>query len=204
MVAVINDSLLEERIIAERRATGADRYDEVWAGVYMMSPIANTEHQGLVTKLTVILATVVDFEGLGRSFPGVHVSDRRKTWEHNYRCPDVAVFLSGTAAIDCNTHWLGGPDFGVEIVSPGDRSREKLDFYAKVKTRELLIVDREPWALELYRLAKDQLSLVDSATVENGRTLASEVVPLSLRLVAGTERPQIEVTQRDGERRWTV
>ena len=40
MVALIQDPQLEQELIAKRRETGADRYDEVWEGVYVMSPTA--------------------------------------------------------------------------------------------------------------------------------------------------------------------
>ena len=32
-------------LIRERRECGGDRYDEVWDGVYVMSPLADNEHQ---------------------------------------------------------------------------------------------------------------------------------------------------------------
>ena len=50
------------------------------------------------------------------------------------------------------TFWYGGPDFAVEVISPFDRSRKKFEFYARVGVRELLLVNRKPWSLELYRL----------------------------------------------------
>jgi len=51
---------------------------------------------------------------------------------------------------------VGGPDFAVEILNPGDRTPEKLPFYASVNVRELLVVDRDPWSLELFRLCDGQ------------------------------------------------
>jgi hypothetical protein len=51
MAALVLDELLEERLMRERALTGADRYDEVWGAVYVMSPIANNEHQFLATYL---------------------------------------------------------------------------------------------------------------------------------------------------------
>jgi len=54
--------------------------------------------------------------------------------------PDVLVFSNDTAAIDRKSHWLGGPELAIEIVSPGDKTLEKLDFYAAVKTQELLVI----------------------------------------------------------------
>ena len=126
------------------------------------------------------------------------------TAKHNYRSPDVVVFLNDTKAENCDTHWFGGPDFAVEIVSPGDRSREKFEFYANVGVRELLLIDREPWRLELFRLQEGKLVEVGRSTVKEPRQLASEVAPLDLRLVPGEQRPQIEVVHHDGEQAWTV
>ena len=90
-----------------------------------------------------------------------------KTWQKNYRCPDVAVFLPGNPAEDRQTHWYGGPDFAVEIMSRHDRSREKFDFYFKVGVRELLLVDRRPWRLELYRRDKSQWNTVGHSAVDD-------------------------------------
>ena len=204
MVAVINDPDLQRRLIAHRRRTGADRYDEVWEGVYMMSPAANLEHQDLATGIAMAFRLSVQVPGLGLVYQGVNVSDRRKGWKRNYRVPDVAAFLNGTGAIKCRAVWVGGPDFGVEIISPFDRTRDKLDFYAGIGTRELLIVDRRPWALELYRLRDGALVEVGRSTLERPDRLTSEVVPLSLRLIEGGERPQIEILHSDGAQSWVI
>ena len=203
MVALILDPLLEDGLIADRRAGGLDRYDEVWDGVYVMSPLANDEHQDLATGIATVLRITIQWTGLGQVRQGINVSDRREDWKQNYRCPDVAVFLNDSPAANCDTFWLGGPDVAVEIVSPHDRSREKFHFYASVGTRELLIVDRYPWALELYRLQERELRLVGRRTAGELGMLASEVLPLSWRLVDGP-RPQIEVVHADGGQRWLV
>jgi len=204
MAATILDQELEERLIEERRAAGADRFDEVWDGVYIMSPMPNVQHQMLVGKLNIAFGNAVDLAGLGETFPGVSVSDRKDDWTKNYRCPDVAVYLNGNTAENCDAFWYGGPDFAVEIVSPGDRTREKLDFYANVGTRELLIVDREPWALELYRLTEGRLRLVGKSTLESSEVLASDVVPLTFRLQPGTGRPTVDVRHADGRQQWMI
>lgn len=204
MVTMINDSLLEERLRAERAVTGADRYDEVWDGVYMMAPLPNNEHQLLVGRLTRILDEIVTDQALGQALPGVNVSDRRDAWEHNYRVPDVAVFLNGTQAINRDRFWQGGPDFAIEIVSHNDKSREKLAFYGHVGTRELLLIDRDPWRLELYRLQGEQLQLAATATPDDGAWIESQVLPLQLSLAASAERPRIVAQHRQGDRTWTI
>jgi Uma2 family endonuclease len=203
MAMYITDPFTIDRIKAQRAESGADRHDEVWDGVYIVSPLANNEHQKLILRFTAMFQAVVDDAGLGQSFPGVNVSDREDDWTKNYREPDVAVFLEGTTARDMDTHWLGGPDFAIEIVSPNDRAREKLEFYAKVHVRELLVVDRDPWRIELYRLARRRLALVDISTPEEGESIASKVLPLTFRLVSDRPRPTIEVVHFDG-RRWEI
>ena len=202
MATLVTDSLLAEELIEQRRATGVDRWDEVWEGTYVMTPLPNIEHQDLVARLTAILIEVVTSTSIGNVYAGVNVTDQPTDWTKNYRCPDVAVFLTDTTAENRDTHWFGGPDFLVEVVSPDERTRDKLDFYAKVGSRELLIVDRDPWMLELYRLTGDELVSVGKSDVGNTNVLASQVVPLTFQLVEGAARPEIEVTREDGDKVW--
>ena len=193
------------RLIRRRRAWGADRHDEVWNGVYVMAPDADNEHQGLVTLLTTTIAGAIKPPGQPLIYAGVNVSDQSEKWTKNYRCPDVAVFLPGNPAEDRGSHWYGGPDFAVEIVSKGDRSRQKLDFYAKVSVKELLLINRRPWRLELYRNCDGTLLPVGVA--EPGPTaliLVSEVLPVSFRLTPAEPRPRILVTQTVDGRTWTI
>src|SRR5262245_15312834 len=204
MTMLVLDPAEEKRLKAERALTGADRFDEVWEGVYVMSPLANNEHQILAAELRDIIRQFVPWPDGGSVFVGCNVSDREKGWKKNYRCPDVAAFLKGNPAKDCDTHWFGGPDVAVEVVSPKDRSREKLDFYARVGVRELLIVDRKPWRLELYRLAEGQLQLVGACTPKQPAVLTSEVLPLTFTLQAAKPRPRLLVATTDGVRNWLI
>jgi Uma2 family endonuclease len=204
MATVVMDRSLAEHLRQERQASGADRWDEVWEGTYMMAPLPNNEHQQLATRLANICEDTVGWEAGAIVFQGTNVSDREKGWKHNYRCPDVAVYLPGTQAKDCNTHWFGGPDFAVEIVSPDDMTRDKLAFYAKVGVRELLIVDRDPWILELLRLrGKKLVSEGHSSTrKKNARPIIS--MPLTFRLVPGKQRPSIKVLRTTDGKVWKV
>ena len=204
MAMMVLDSYVEERLKAERAERGIDGHDEVWEGIYMLAPIADNEHQDLQGMLVAALHAAFGFNGSQRVAAGGNVSDREDDWTHNYRVPDVIVVLPGSAARDCGSHWCGGPDLCVEIASPGDRSRDKLDFYSQIAVRELLLVDRDPWQLELYRLTGGRLELAGSSDVSTSATLTSTVVPTSFRLVSDTPRPRIEVTHRDGVQKWLV
>jgi Uma2 family endonuclease len=204
MSMVINDPGTEELIRRQRKDRGLDAHDEVWDGVYIMPPIANNEHQEIVHRLCFILESVIGVPRVGKVRPGVNVSDREVEWEHNYRVPDVVVFLNETTAKDCGAHWFGGPDFAVEVMSKGDKARDKLPFYAKVNTRELMLIDRNPWSAELYRLDSGALKLVGVSTLASPKQLTSLVVPLHFKLVPAAVRPVIEVVHHDGQQRWIV
>src|SRR5437868_3078608 len=104
MPMLVLDPADQRRLKRERALTGADRFDEVWDGVYMMAPLANNEHQYLATGLATVLTPAVQPPEGGMVFAGCNVSDREVKWEKNYRCPDVAVFLKGNPARDCDTH----------------------------------------------------------------------------------------------------
>jgi len=204
MSLLIRDSSISRKMIAKRKALGLDRYDEVWNGVYVMPPMPNNEHQQLVSRVNSIMQDVVGWTGLGDVLPGVNVSDRIKGWKKNYRIPDVAVFLKGGIAVNHGTHWVGGPDWLTEILSPDEEPDEKLEFYEKVRAREVLAIYREPWRIELYQLQADKLVLAGKSDLDEPNELKSAVLPLSFQVVAGVARPLVLVRHVDGPRQWHV
>ena len=109
MTMLIDNPRLEEELKAQRKAWGADHHDEVWEGVYFMAPLPNDEHQELVQYFTVALHAVVTTAGLGEVRPGVNLAGTDEGWEHDYRAPDVVVFLASGSAENCDTHWAAPP-----------------------------------------------------------------------------------------------
>jgi Uma2 family endonuclease len=202
MTVLIHDPQLETRLKRQREASGADRLDEVWEGVYTMTPMPNDEHQRIVMGISGVFLVTIGWTGLGEVRAGVNLSDRGEDWAGDYRIPDVAVFLHDGRAKNHGTHWSGG-DLLVEITSPDDRTREKIPFYARLGVEELLILDREPWSLELYRLENRQFVLAGTSRPESGDILASARVPLRFQLVPGDSRPKLNVSHHDG-RSWLV
>ncbi len=202
--ALVLDDKVSEEIIRQRQERGIDQHDEVWEGVYVMPPLADDEHQAIVSGFDSVFGFLLGLPGVARVRPGVNVSDRELDWSFNFRAPDVVVFLNDTAATCHGSFWEGGPDFAVEVVSRKDRTREKLDFYAKVGVRELLIVDRDTWQLELLRLTDDKLNSVGKSTVEHSDLLASEVIPFTFKMESGEERPVIVVGHSESEQSWRV
>lgn len=202
MKMLILDTYVSDDLIARRQKLGIDKSDEVWDGVYVMSPLANNDHQDFVLAFGVILHEVVMAPGLGRVQAGANVSDLNEDWTTNFRCPDVVVVLADGKAIDRVTHWQGGPDFLVEVMSPGDDTLEKLPFYAGIGVREVLVVGRDTREPTLYRLNRKRLT---PAAATDG-TLVSAVVPLAFRRVdAKKVGPRLEVRRTAGRKKtWLV
>jgi Uma2 family endonuclease len=173
--------------------------------MYVMPSMPTNAHQLLVSNLDAICHEVVNKARRGKTCPGANVSDRRKGWEYNHRVPDLVVVLNDSRAVDCSTHSWGGPDFLVEIQSPGDDTEEKVPFYGKIGVRELLIIHRDKRTLRLLRLEGDELVLVKPSSLEGKEWMVSEVLPLAFRHTArkGTPRTQVRrIDRKPGL--WTV
>ncbi len=166
---------------------GDGRYDETWDGEVIMAPLPNDEHQDLQAGILTALYIVTQTPKLGKVRAGVNVTDRHDDWRQNYRGPDVVVYLNGNLAINKGSHWTGGPDFLVEIISPTEDPLAKLEFYAGVGTREVLTVEREPWALELFKLKDGELVSSGRATPDSGSVVQSEAVGLTFSLESSSE-----------------
>ena len=204
MTVLIADPRVECEVIAERKAKGWDRQDEVWEGTYIIMPDPNLEHREIVGLLTAAFIAIVQPPKGGKVFPGMNLSDRTIDWRDNYRCPDVGVSLAGNTAQLYEAHICGPADFLVEIVSPGDKSRDKLEFYAELGVRELLIIDRYPWSLELYRHNGIELVLVGQSSLARGGVITSNILPISFQLLPAEPRPEIHIVEGGGARTWTA
>jgi hypothetical protein len=86
--------------------------------------------------------------------------------------------------------------------SPGERTHDKIPFYGSIGVVELLIVNCDPWTLELYRQDAGQLVEVGQSTPAAPNALESRTVGLSFQLVPGEAKPQIQVTERATGREW--
>jgi Uma2 family endonuclease len=128
-----------ERMLAERRRLGHDRFDEMWEGELHMVPPPSGERQRFGSRLLVTLAPVAEASGLlvtyetGLFDPGVAGSD-------SYRQPDLAVY---DPAVASERGVEGAARLVVEIRSPGDETFEKIPFYSRVGVAEMVVVDRD-------------------------------------------------------------
>ncbi len=204
MTMLVENPWLEEQLKEQRRALGIDQHDEVWEGVYFLAPPVDNQHQDFAGGLTCALHEAVDAAGLGTAFPGVNLAGTSEDWTFDYRVPDVVVILASSTAQDQDACYRGAADFVVEITSPRDRTYEKIPFYSRQGIRELLIVNRQSWTLELYWNRGNGLEKAGESETQRSDTLSSGVVPLEFRLLPGQPRPRIEVTHVETPRQWLV
>ena len=76
----------------------------------------------------------------------------------------------------------------MEVLSPGDESRTKLPFYAKVGVREVWLIDPETRVLEVFTLRDGKLRSI--------RTRDGVVASLALGIELATVKGKLHV--RDG------
>jgi len=167
-------------------------------------PLATNPHQGLVAALIAILFNIITLEGGGQVFPGANVSDRRFGWKRKFRAPDVVVVLKSSQAMDCHTHWMGGPDFLIEVQSPSDQTDEKIPFYSELGVQELLIVHRDTRQVRLYRHEGHKLVQTKPSDFQGGKWLVSAIVPLAFRRRVLRNGPVTEVQRMDAPGNWTI
>lgn len=130
--------------LARRRAQGQDLYDEVWEGEYHVAPAPGRGHARAQARLLRVLAPLAEDAGLEAVGPCNIGSPE------DFRVPDIACFRAPQDLV-----WNPGAALVVEVVSPGDESRRKLDFYFRAGVEEVLIVEPEGGAIEWYARGDD-------------------------------------------------
>jgi Uma2 family endonuclease len=119
-----------EALLERRRRLGQDLFDEVWDGVRHLNRVPPSLHGRLEWQLAGILGSLASAAGL-RALGQFNLGE-----EGDHRVPDGALIRPGADAV-----YLPTAALVLEIISPGDESWEKLDFYAAHGVEELLIVD---------------------------------------------------------------
>jgi len=201
-VMVLNKELADEILEGRNGFDRPNRREEVWDEVTYIMPEANVEHDDIAGFFYRVFWAVFGIDERNRIQFRVNLSDRTVGWKSNYRVPDTMVFLAGNPAKLCGTHYCGGPDLALEVLSPDDKSREKLDFYALIGTREVIILDRDPWQLELYQLDQGEMKLAGTIEPGDGKKLSSRVGPIEYQLISSQPRPKVKIVHTKTGQEW--
>lgn len=130
-----------ESLLAERRRAGADRRDEMWEGVLHMVPPASGPHQRLNAALNEVFGPLARVNGL---VPHVEAGLFRAP--DDYRVPDQCYARPD----QLSERGVEGAVLIVELLSPGDETYDKLDWYAAAGVDEVLVVDPDTRTPELF------------------------------------------------------
>ena len=150
-----------QALLEERRARGADRWDEMWVGELHMVPPPSVEHQRLGADLFLVLGPLAKARGLvpfydatGLYRPGAH--DDWRTPDSTFARPEVLSRrgIEGAAALV------------VEILSPGDETYRKLHWYASVGVAEVLVIEPTTRAVEVFANVDGRMVPVEPAAIE--------------------------------------
>lgn len=125
--------------LEQRRRLGQDRSDEVWEGEYHVVPGPDGAHGRIDFQLPQLLGPRVRAAGLYGSGE-LNIGE-----PSDYRVPDAAYLRSARPALYNSTAAVV-----VEIISPGDESRRKFEFYFRSGVEELLIVDPRARTVEWF------------------------------------------------------
>ncbi|MGI9004137.1 MAG: Uma2 family endonuclease [Pseudonocardia sp.] len=137
-----------EAMLEERSRLGLDGHDEMWDGVLHMVPPPEGPHQEVGAELFPVFAPLAKRRGLA---PRYETGLFRTA--QDYRVPDQ-LYCRPDQLSDRGTE---GAELVVEIRSAGDDTYDKIDWYAALGVRELLVVHPADRCVELLRAVHGRL-----------------------------------------------
>jgi Uma2 family endonuclease len=145
-----------DELLERRRRSGLDRLDEVWQGELHMIPAPSFEHAEIATQLARLLGPLADQAGLTIAMHEFNLGES----EHDFRVPDGGLHRGRPSGV-----WLSTAALVVEILSPGDETWSKLDFYAAHGVDEVLIVDPEEREVHWLTLTRGEYKRVQRSAL---------------------------------------
>lgn len=158
-------------MLEERRRLGLDGRDEMWDGVVHVVPPAGDAQQEVQADLFHVLYPLAKRRGLVPRFETGLFRD-----ESDYKVPDQLYCRPEHRS----TRGAESAELIIEIRSPGDETYDKIDWYAALGVREMLIVHPAGRRFELLRNVGGRLLPVSP---DAGGGHRSEVLDLGLATV---------------------
>lgn len=168
--------------LAQRHEAGQDTYDEWWDGEYRVVTGPSPEHGRLLDALAELMGPLVRQAGLYSAAPANIGTDKQ-----DCRVPDRAIFEPDTPRT--SAAFLATARLVVEVLSPGETPRAKLDFYRDHQIEEYLEIDLE----------RHEVMLLSCLGERWERVYVSAVLPLVVDLTqisdANDPERSVDVTQ---------
>ncbi len=184
MKAVLLD--VPQSLLDERRRLGIDVFDECWEGVFHLAPPPSNDHQKIEGELQIALGVAAKEISL-RCTPetGYYAGD------DDYRVPDLVI-----AGDDARTErGVEGPAaLVVEIRSPHDETDAKLGWYTAHGAAEILVIDPDTRAAELY-VSRDHTPVLVQADADGVLRLG---IGATVATVEGPDGPALRVVTAQG------
>jgi Uma2 family endonuclease len=134
-----------EQLLERRRRSGADRFDEVWEGRYVVAPDPHSNHGAVQGEIYALLKPAARRLGV-RAAQTFNLGG-----PDDYRIPDAGL-RPGPPGV-----WQESAPLVVEVLSPEDMTFEKLDFYTAHGVLELLVVDWQDRSVRCFALQEGQV-----------------------------------------------
>jgi hypothetical protein len=130
-IVVVGDPPTEiQAFIKRRKQLGLDGSDEVWEGVYHVVPHAGMRHARVQRQLERAL------EGPAEQL-GLYVTGEFNLGDaDSYRVPDLGVH-----AVEATDVYVPSAVLVGEVISPGDETWAKFEFYARQSVPEILVAE---------------------------------------------------------------
>lgn len=149
-----------EELLERRRELDIDRRDELWEGVWHLTPPASYNHERVGIQLAILLDPLARAAGMELNGQ-VGIGERKKS----FRVPDLVIVRPAEAKPQCQKTAA----LVIEILSARDTAPEKLGFYAEHGVDEVLFVDPQKRSVEwLGRVGEGYEAIDRSGLIELG------------------------------------
>lgn len=175
---------VDPKLLEQRRRSGADLWDEMWEGVLHMVPPPAERHQLLGAKLCAVLLPIAETLGLRLvQHIGLYRAD------DDYRGPDLAAYRPDQTS---RRGLEAAAELVIEIVSPGDESREKVPWFAALAIRDIFLIDRDTLDVERFEPRDGRPIQTDHTRSEALGCTIERVDDSTLRIITA-DRGEIEI-----------
>jgi Uma2 family endonuclease len=165
-----------------RLPRGRVRYELIRGELLTMSP-AGSEHGTIIFRLSALIHHFISSKKLGLGF-GAETGFLIQRNPDTVRAPDIAFVRADRIPVEGPPQgfWPGAPDLAVEVVSPGDTTREvdeKVAEWLQAGCRAVWIIDPHARTVSVHPAGGSSELLNAGQTLEGGSILPGFKCPVT-------------------------